>query len=45
MLFRYSLKKSGGSQDLDIPDELGQGTGILALELLLHLVPTTFYWV
>ncbi len=39
------LGEVGGPQDVDLPDELGQGPGVLALELLLHVVATIFYWV
>ncbi len=39
------LGEVGGRQDLDLFDELGQGPGVLALELLLHVIPTIFYWV
>ncbi len=39
------LGEVGRPQDLDLPDELGQGPSVLALELLLHVIPTIFYWV
>jgi hypothetical protein len=43
--FGYSMQRSGGPQDVDLPDELGQGPVVLALELLLHVVLTIIYWV
>jgi hypothetical protein len=41
-LFKYSLEKAVGPEDLDLPLQLLDGPGVLALQLLLHVFPAVF---
>jgi hypothetical protein len=44
-LFRDSLERSVVHRILISLMSLGRVPGVLALELLLHVIPTIFYWV